>query len=208
MNKAQKVLDKLGGKISGGMHKVLKQTALGRSMEQTLVAMYGFRNDVAATKPAVSNPSVVYDAMRNKGSSHTEAVGKTVLYRAMNGPELNIMLLGVPFLIGATVGTIKVEAKAAKQAKRDEAAKQQAAANKKFAVAPVLGKLAGESLASAPYSANFVQVRQELINCGMRPMVANDLVEGKFYNNPLESWLQEDDLEALMKFLDKYSDLK
>lgn len=209
MNKAQKVLDKLGGKISGGMHKVLKQTAYGRSIEKNLGAMYGWRTG-GVMKGAAAHPGEVYSAFRGldgERASKAGAVGKTVLYRTVNGPELNILLLGVPFLLSAAVGTIKVEVAAAEKAKAQEAKKVQSAATKQTAVAPVLGKLEGEALPSAPYSANFVQVRQELINCGMRPAVAKDLVQGDYSHRSLETVLDEADLEALMKFLDKFSNL-
>ncbi|MFT8245897.1 hypothetical protein [Roseomonas sp. BN140053] len=194
--------------VRGAVHKALKSTHYGRSIETQFQAMYGGMEG-GINRGAVFRPQEVYTAFRhanmNNGKekpSRAEAAAKTTAFRLFAGPELNIVLAGIPFFVTCGVG-------AAISATRKKRQAQEAADQAGFYVpkgpAP-FGKLDGEALPSAPFSDRFHKLKDVLVGYGMKATTALRLVKGEYMREDLEGVLDEADRKALMEFLMDYGE--
>lgn len=194
-----RALEKISDRSRGALHSVLKRTAFGRQIEHNFGLMYGS----SVNRGAVRNPSAAYRAFRGgvdgrPKNNKAAAVGKTVLLRTMNGPELNILMCGVPFLIWAGVN-------AAAKTQAEAAAANTAATivmPRKLGRIKREGQTLAKPLASAPYSADVQGLVTLLIQYGMKEATALSLVQGEFMGDDLADVFDEEDLKALFDFLD------
>ncbi|WP_237216665.1 hypothetical protein [Falsiroseomonas oryziterrae] len=185
-------------------------------MELRLAMLYGGKVGGMKQRSGWLHPKTeFYDVGVGERKSKAQRVGTLIHGRIVNGPELNIILLGVPFLISSAAGAIRAEVKekakkkeakanaARPAAQRDKAITNEAKMRIKPQTPPQ--KLQADALPSAPYSSEFVKVRQELVDLGMSPNMATALVKGEFESESVDDVLSDEDFDALLAFLEKYS---
>lgn len=187
-------------------------------MELRLAMLYGGKVEGMKQRSGWLHPTKEFYDVGRMGAtkkSKAQAVGTVIHGRIVNGPELNIPLLGIPFIISSIYGAIRIEVKEkSKKSKAKAAAARPVAeregSTKEFKLkvkAPTKPEnLQSDALPSAPYSAEFAKVRQELVDLGMSPDMATALVKGEFESQSPEDVLSDTDLDALIAFMERYSD--
>jgi hypothetical protein len=121
--------------------------------------------------------------------------GTIIRTRVVNGPELNILFLGVPFLIDVAVSTAVKTHQENKAAKHPPPPRQHVPiALKMKAVSPP------PPLPHSPYADMFERVRQDLIAAGMSPEGATVVVNSD-EDTELAEELSDEDQYVLLNVL-------
>ena len=195
-------------------------------------ALYG---DGGLNKGIVRSPTDAWNAMTGKiaggghragGEDHStaECVGRMVRSRVINGPELNIVLAGIPFLIDTAVETIKRNVGPDKgtgtptaptggraahtgyggsgpKLKLRPTADQQSALSSATQEDPEERRPKAPPVPSAPHSHHMVPVQSALIQMGMSPEGATDLVAGKYHGRDVKEHISSADHDVLTGWL-------
>lgn len=155
---------------------------------------------------------------KSKGKKHAKAraVGTMVRARGINGPELNILFLGLPIIIHSFVsmGVNAPKVKRAKKIKRKLAGREylqevQPAGGRDGAIEfeieqPRIRTGGGRPtppLPSSPYSDQFVPMQAALMDMGMSAQAASGIAAGEFEGEDLADHLSEEDLEIFAAYL-------
>lgn len=212
LRKISKRMGRGANRIGSAGHFVLKQTAFGRQIEANLKLAYGSKSNLNTGH--VTTPGAVYATMRGKISGNETnkhvARGKMALLRTMNGPELNIVLAGIPFLIWAGVTTIQNSVKEANKAANPPPKVNRAAAPQteyKLSLRPrnhaTTSVALPAHLASQPWAAELSDVLNRLVRYGMAPAMALRVVDDEFEGQNIDDILDGKDLEAMIRFLEE-----
>lgn len=149
----------------------------------------------------VLHPIDVFKSIK-KGNKIRKGTGKKkspwgtiVRARVVSGPELNIVFLGIPFLIDVAVSTAMKTQQEARAAKHPPPPKQHV---------PIALKIKAVSppppLPHSPYADMFERVRQDLIAAGMSPEGATVVVNSD-KETELAEELSDDDQFVLLNVL-------
>lgn len=142
--------------------------------------------------------------------SKAENVARLVRMRVISGPEVNILFLGIPFLIDCSISTIHNNVKAAQ---RNRAAARHPVPARTSSAGPsdaTILKLkppknaattVGQALPSAPHSDRMAVFRDILISYGMSEEGADDIINGDSSGEDASEMLNKKDQEALASFL-------
>jgi len=183
-----------------------RKSAFGKRV----IAPYeGFGSGGINSPSPVASPFKFYESLKwgNKnraGSKKTSAKGLAIRARIINGPELNILMLGVPFLIDFGVSEATKAARAAKQKKAAKASRK----NQPIRVTPKpvfiskFKKVDVPPLPSSPFSGEaHKSVYLALYNLGMSLEGATMVASGEFEGEEASDYLSAEDLEILGNFL-------
>jgi len=132
----------------------------------------------------------------------TNPVGETIRWRLVNGPELNILLLGVPFLIDFAASGI---ANAVTQKKQKKRLKPGQRTTVRVQVDKPVGfkmKKTDDTLDQAPFS-DLAQTNlfQALIDEGMTKQGAKKVASGEYEGLEVSDHLSPQDVQKLADFL-------
>jgi hypothetical protein len=156
----------------------------------------------------IRNPINSFDAYKFKakqaGSKHAtiDALSETVRMRVMNGPELNILFLGIPFLVdfGVDWGLGKMQEKKA-TVKSNYVKKTTAPVQASHQVNDGGVRMP----APAPYSDKTVGFYCDLLNAGMTEDAALCVANGQYQVRDASDQLSQDDQRILLEVLAKYA---
>lgn len=155
---------------------------------------------------AVRHPIKFFDSIkdgrkkRRGGKKARNEWATTIRSRVINGPELNILLLGLPFIIDISVSAAVKTAKDSKSAKRppppirEKDEKADAGPKMKVKVTPP------PPLPHSPYADQFDKVRQKLIGAGMSADGATAVVMSSG-GSDLNDELSVEDLAIMIEVL-------
>ena len=145
--------------------------------------------------------------MRGEKHASLHALGKMTRARVVNGPELNILLLGIPFLIDFGVsygsgnfkkpGGTRGNAGAAKPPVRVKFKQQQGGAGP----APANTGDAGivKPLPTAPFTDHALGMYKEFLRAGMSEEGARQLATGELEGEEVADHLSEGDLRVFIE---------
>ena len=153
--------------------------------------------------------------LKNKGKKHTtlRALGTMIRARVVNGPELNVVLLGIPFLIDFGVAYLTKAPGFSKKVTRRinddnfNYGQEQEQVVMKFDREAEVGDNEGgnnveigelDPLPQAPYSDLATFLRNKMVKAGMSEEGANLICSGTLENEEMCEHLSEDDLEVFM----------
>lgn len=159
-----------------------------------------------------------------KKHSKARAAARMVRARGVNGPELNILFLGLPIIVhsfammGVNAARNKKQKKLQKSLarSRDRLRYGMSSAGGRDGAIEVeinqptisTGRRGGGStppLPSSPYSDQFVPMQAALIDMGMSSRTATSIAAGEFEGEDLADHLTEDELEIFAAYLSQHA---
>lgn len=194
--------------------------ALGKKFK----GLKGLYDDGDMNASAIRNPINTFQSLKwsakqgnwgPKAKKHATlfAVGKSVRSRLINGPELNIVLCGVPFLLDFAFGYATKSAMYCKTPAAPAAAPDadfDAAIKMKFKKkAPAAGVDSFDvsnmpPLPPAPFSDEALVLYRVLLNSGMSKEGATKIVTGELEEQEVLDHLSESDIEAFKNVLAEF----
>jgi hypothetical protein len=167
-----------------------KKPNLFRTMKKRIKLVW--KGDIKGPKAVVAHPIEFYRTletgrkMGSKKNTKGRNIGTTIRTRIVNGPELNILFLGIPFIIDCAVSTAQMEHKR----KKDKRKLRKLLKGGK-------GGSSKKALPPAPHSDKFVKVRNSFIELGMSEEGAELITSGGLGDDAAEDHLSEHDLGVL-----------
>lgn len=133
--------------------------------------------------------------MGGNKKSKGKIIGSMINARIVNGPELNILFLGIPFIVSTAITAGHREAKYQKAKKQKKKLLKQNRKNQG-------GAGARKPLPSRPYSDRMLAVRDSMIDAGMSEEGATLIASGEIDGEPVEEYLDAYDLGALASWFE------